>query len=91
MGEFFKRLRDERQEREVKMSKEFWGTMIGMGAFVAIIVTVMGLMWTSMDTRFNSVDSRLVRVEEEISALNFSVGRIEGRLDIPEESIAEVR
>lgn len=79
----FKMLEENHKQREKKMSREFWGII---GAIVALGLLMAALIVPQL----NSINSRLIRVETELSTLSQEVARIQGRMGIPDDTVAVV-
>ena len=56
------------------MDKDSW-------IIIAAIAAVAAFMWSG----HASLDQRLQRIESSLEAMNTRLGRIEGRLDIPQD------
>ena len=56
------------------MDKDSW-------IIVAALAAVAAFMWSG----HASLDQRLQRIESSVEAMNTRLGRIEGRLDIPQD------
>lgn len=56
------------------MDKDSW-------IIIAAIAAVAAFMWSG----HASLDQRLQRIESSVEAMNTRLGRIEGRLDIPQD------
>ena len=74
----------------VTIVKQFFNykELIGIFVGVATILLMMNSQHGTMEDRLDSVESRVVSVEERIYDLNSRLGRIEGRLDISDDTVA---
>lgn len=60
---FAKMIREQRKARKQAMTREGW-TIVGTGIALGVL---MVMLWGSTNARFDSVDTRLVSIEQRVT------------------------
>ena len=70
------------------MSREFWaiiGTGISLGVLVVALAAFMVTSANAINSKLDSMDARLLRIESVLEGVISRLGRVEGRLQIPDD------